>query len=136
MLEKFFTGKPWRTKYTDVVLPDDARSLKKAIENACEEGVDFIFTTGGTGIGPRDITPDVVSSMADRIIPGIMEHIRMKYGEKNPKALLSRSIVGLIGRSHVYTLPGSVKAVKEYMEEILKTLEHCIFMVRGIDVHH
>ncbi len=82
------------------------------------------------------MTPDVVSSMANRIIPGIMEHIRMKYGEKNPKALLSRSIVGLIGRSLVYTLPGSVKAVKEYMEEILKTLEHCIFMVRGIDVHH
>jgi len=91
MLENYFRGKHWHIDCAGVVLPDDPRSLKKAIEKACEEGVDFIFTTGGTGIGSRDITPDVVSSMADRIIPGIMEHIRMKYGEKNPRALLSRS---------------------------------------------
>ena len=135
LLENYFQGKPWRTKFDSIVLPDDPQSLKKEIEKALKEGVDFIFTTGGTGIGPRDITPDVVNSMVDKVIPGIMEYIRIKYGEKNPKALISRSIAGLIGRSFVYTLPGSLKAVKEYMEEILKTIEHCILMLNRIDVH-
>jgi len=136
ILENYFRKKPWRIQCDGIVLPDAPQSLKGEIKKACEEGVDIIFTTGGTGIGQHDITPDVVSSMADRIIPGIMEHIRIKYGEKNPKALLSRSIAGLIGRTFVYTLPGSVKAVREYMEEILKTLEHGIFMLNNIDVHH
>jgi len=136
ILENYFREEPWRTKFNGVVLSDDPQSLKSEIKKACKEGVDFIFTTGGTGIGQRDITPDVVNSLADKIIPGIMEHIRTKYGEKNPKALLSRSIAALIGKTFVYTLPGSVKAVREYMGEILKTLEHCIFMLHNIDVHH
>lgn len=136
MLEFFFHDTQWNIECTRIILPDDERSLRREIEKALDINVDIIITTGGTGIGPRDITPDVVGSLVDKTIPGIMEHIRMKYGEKNPRALLSRSVAGLIGKCIVYTLPGSEKAVKEYMTEILKTMEHCIFMVRGIDVHH
>jgi molybdopterin biosynthesis enzyme MoaB len=64
-----------------------------------------------------------------------MENIRLKYGQNKPNALLSRGTAGVMGESQVYTLPGSVKAVKEYMHEILKTIEHLIFMLHGIDIH-
>jgi molybdopterin biosynthesis enzyme MoaB len=64
-----------------------------------------------------------------------MEHIRMKYGTKNPAALLSRSVAGVLGRGLVYTLPGSVRAVEEYMSEILRSLEHLVLMLHGLDTH-
>ena len=94
-----------------------------------------MITTGGTGIGPRDFTPDVVQSMLDKEIPGLMELIRMKYGQEKPAALLSRSVAGVMGKSLVFTLPGSVRAVSEYMSEILRSLNHMIFMLNGIDLH-
>ena len=95
----------------------------------------MIFTTGGTGIGPRDITPDVVAPMLDRELPGVMEFIRMKHGERLPSALLSRSVAGTIGNMLIYTLPGSVKAVREYTAEILRTLPHSLLMLHGINAH-
>ena len=95
----------------------------------------IIFTTGGTGIGPRDITTDTVRPMLSKEIPGIMEFIRVKYGMEKPNALLSRSLAGIIGKSLIYTLPGSVKAVDEYIDEILKTIDHTVMMQYGIDKH-
>lgn len=134
-LEKHFADRPWNLGCSVMLIPDDAEPLKAAIEKAVADNADVVFTTGGTGIGPRDITPDVVSSMLDKEIPGVMEYIRMKYGEKIPSALLSRSVAGTIGRTQIYTLPGSVKAVKEYTAEILRTLEHAVFMLHGINSH-
>ena len=134
-LDGFFKGTRWHTEVEMMVLPDDAEALEGELESAIEQGVDVIFTTGGTGVGPRDITPDLVTAMADKVIPGIMEHIRLKFGAAKPNALLSRSVAAVIGRTLVYTLPGSVKAVDEYMGEILKTLEHTIHMLHGIDSH-
>ncbi len=96
---------------------------------------DVIFTTGGTGIGKRDITVDTVKSFQFREMPGIMELIRVKYGQEKPNALLSRSVAGIIDDTFVYTLPGSVKAVNEYMVEILKTIDHLFHMRAGIDSH-
>ena len=84
----------------------------------------IIITTGGTGIGPRDITVETVTPMLTKEIPGIMEYIRIRYGTEKPNALLSRGVAGIIGKSLIYTLPGSVRAVEEYMTEILKTLKH------------
>ena len=134
-LESYFMKGRWRTDFEMTIIPDDENSLRKLVDEACGRSVDFIFTTGGTGIGPRDITPDVLNSMFDRTLPGVMEYIRMKFGAGNPKALLSRSIAGVIGDTLVYALPGSVRAVREYCDEILKTAEHCLFMLRGIDSH-
>jgi molybdopterin adenylyltransferase len=116
-----------------ILIGDEKEALKQQIQRS--EGFDVIITTGGTGIGPRDITPDVVNPMLDREIPGIMEFIRTKHGERLPSALLSRSVAGVIGTTLVYTLPGSVKAVREYMDEILRSLEHALQMIRGEDVH-
>ena len=117
------------------LIPDDPHKLEELLHQAKEELVDFVITTGGTGIGPRDFTPDVVKSQLDKEIPGIMEMIRMKYGAEKPAALASRSVAGVMGKSLVFTLPGSVRAVNEYMTEISKSLLHLVYMLHGIDSH-
>ena len=117
------------------VLPDDGDAIREAFLHSVDQGDDILLTTGGTGIGPRDLTPDVIRPLLNKEIPGIMEHIRIKYGAAKPHALLSRSIAGVAGSTLVYVLPGSVKAVNEYMEEILKTLKHLIYMLHGLDMH-
>ncbi|HUX94322.1 MAG TPA: MogA/MoaB family molybdenum cofactor biosynthesis protein [Bacteroidales bacterium] len=116
------------------LIPDDSAVLREKLEEASKQ-YNIIITTGGTGIGPRDITVETVKPLLDKEIPGIMEFIRIKYGSAKPNALLSRGVSGIIGRSLVYTLPGSLKAVEEYMAEILKTVVHLIYMQYGIDTH-
>jgi molybdenum cofactor synthesis domain-containing protein len=123
----------WQCEIRTSVLPDEAVALHAAL--LAKPAADLIITTGGTGIGPRDITPEVVKPLLTKEIPGIMEQIRVKYGMKNPGALLSRGVAGMIGNTLIYTLPGSVKAVHEYMAEIVKTMEHTFCMLYGIDTH-
>ena len=117
------------------LLPDDPTQLQATLKQAIDANTDFIFTTGGTGIGPRDFTPDVVKPLLDKEIPGLMELIRVKYGMEKPNALISRSIAGVAGNSLVFCLPGSVKAINEYMAEILKSLKHMVYMLHGLDAH-
>ena len=135
LLEQFFSSRRWHPRIDAEIQEDSADLLENRLKRAKQEGIDAVFTTGGTGVGPRDITPDVVAALADRQIPGIMEHIRSKYAGTNANALLSRGIVGIIGNMLVYTLPGSVRAVDEYLGEIFKTLEHVILMIHSIDSH-
>lgn len=132
LVEARYEGSRWHLATEYAVVPDDADLIRGALEEAREAEADVIITTGGTGIGPRDVTVDVVEGMADKIVPGIMDHIRLKYGAQKPNALLSRSVCAVMGSSIVYTLPGSVKAVEEYMREIFATLDHMILMLHGI----
>ncbi len=134
LLRDHFAATRWRFDVQGMVLPDDASRLRDMLM-AAAPACDIIVTTGGTGIGPRDITPDVVVDLADRLLPGVMESIRVEFGAKNPGALLSRSVAAVMGRTLVYTLPGSVRAVEEYLGEILKSLEHAICMLHGLDTH-
>lgn len=131
----FFSGIKRLTAIENRLIPDNAEQLTNEIRLAIAKGADVIFTTGGTGIGPRDITPETVRPMLDKEIPGIMELIRVKYGMEKPAALLSRSIAGVSGKTLIYCLPGSVKAVTEYCNEILPTIEHSIYMLEGLDSH-
>jgi molybdopterin adenylyltransferase len=135
LLEVFLSG--WKRPYevTNAVIPDDADALRTHLTRSRDEGVDFVFTTGGTGIGERDITVETTSALLDRQLPGIMELIRVKYGMENPNALLSRGVAGTMGKTLVFTLPGGVRAVGEYLSEITKTLEHALLMLHGIDRH-
>lgn len=135
MLEKYLQKMHVRYRIEQKLIADDDTELKNLLDKAKQENFDFIITTGGTGIGPRDITVETVQDMLDKEIPGIMEMIRMKYGQEKPNALLSRGVAGVMGTSLVYTLPGSMKAVKEYMTEISKTLQHLVYMLHGIDAH-
>ncbi len=132
VLSGFFPGIGWEADYDETIIPDDARRLEKSIRGYLASGKNVIVTTGGTGITVRDITPDVIRPMLDTEIPGIMESIRVKFGKDFPNAVLSRSIAGLIGKTLVYVLPGSPKAAREYAEEIVKTMEHCILMVSDL----
>ena len=117
------------------LIPDNADKLKDLLLQKKQNKIDVIITTGGTGIGKRDITPETVTSLIDKETNGIMDFIRIKYGNEKPNALLSRSVAGIMGDSLVYALPGSVKAVEEYMSEILKVLNHSIFMLNNLDTH-
>lgn len=133
-LSEFLTSLSWSFKIELKLIPDDQRELEMIFGKAGNK-YNLIITTGGTGIGPKDITVETIRPFLLKEIPGIMEFIRVKYGSVNPSALLSRGVAGITGKSLVYTLPGSVKAVKEYMEEILKTFEHTVMMQYGIDKH-
>ena len=123
-------------KPVSAIVPDNYEDIKlKLMQLADKENCCLIFTTGGTGIGPRDISPEVVRSVIKKEVPGIMEHIRLKYGSEKPNALLSRGICGVADKTIIFALPGSVKAVNEYMEEICKSLRHMIYMLHGLDMH-
>jgi molybdenum cofactor synthesis domain-containing protein len=124
----------WKFEITRNLIPDDPAILSGLLNSAGEK-FNLIITTGGTGIGPRDITIETVAPLLSKEIPGIMEFIRIKYGSLKPNALLSRGVAGILNKALIYTLPGSLKAVEEYMEEILKTLKHTVYMQYGIDTH-
>lgn len=134
-LEEHFAPTRWRLATTRRILPDDGEALSRAAREAIADGVDLLFTTGGTGVGPRDVAPDYLRPLLTREIPGIMDHIRLRFGADNPGALLSRSIAGVSERTLVFALPGSVRAVGEYMGEIGKVIEHLLYTVHGIDRH-
>ena len=134
-LENFFSETNRKAEIESTVIADQSELLDNILSVAKKEKYDFVFTTGGTGIGPRDITVDVVKQHIDKEIPGIMDMIRLTYGKEKPQALCSRSVAGLMGESLVFTLPGSVKAVNEYMDEILKSLLHLQNMIHGLDNH-
>ena len=135
MIEEYLSGKRWNSRIDAIVLPDAADKLRDELVMARDKEVDIVITTGGTGVGRRDTTPDVVTSICDKLMPGIMDHIRLKFGEHNPNALLSRAVAGVAGRTLVYTLPGSLRAVEEYMGEITKTMEHLIWITHGMELH-
>jgi molybdenum cofactor synthesis domain-containing protein len=133
-LNEFITSNGWEPSASLAVIPDDVESLRSLITREGKT-CDLIFTTGSTGIGPRDIAPEAIRPLLDKEIPGIMEMIRVKYGMEKHNALLSRSIAGVMGHSLVYALPGSPKAIEEYTGEIFKTLRHSLLMLHSIDSH-
>jgi len=135
ILETYFKSINYPVKIDYSVIGDDKDHLHNLLLKCRDKKIDVVITTGGTGISPRDITPDIVKTLLDKEIPGIMESIRIKYGQEKPAALLSRSVAGVMGHSLVFTLPGSVRAVSEYLEEITKSLKHMIYMLNQIDSH-
>jgi molybdenum cofactor synthesis domain-containing protein len=135
VMEEYFSKQQHQSEIDRMVIPDDARKLHNILLGARDSKIDFIFTTGGTGIGLRDITTDVVLKVLDKEVSGIMDRIRFKYGQENPSAFLSRSVAGVMGLSLVFAIPGSVKAVKEYMTEITPFLQHMLYMLHRIDIH-
>lgn len=134
-LTNLFKKINWRLETENIIIPDNEEGLRALLKNSLEQNFDIIITTGGTGIGLRDITPDVMKPFIQKEIPGIMEMIRWKFGIEKPAALISRAIAGVNGKTLLFALPGSVRAVKEYMGEINKHLEHLIFMVEGMERH-
>ena len=116
-------------KYYDI-LPDEKELIK---EKLIEYGklVDLILTTGGTGLGPRDVTPEATIEVIERQIPGIAEAMRIEGLKKTRRAMLSRAVAGVRGKTLIINLPGSPKAVKENLEIILGVLPHAIEKIKG-----
>ena len=131
-VEAAFAARRYHLKTEYQVVPDDEEAIAEALSVARDAGEDVVITTGGTGIGPRDVTPEAVMRVAEKTVPGIMDHIRLTAGAEKPNALLSRSVCAVSGRTIFYALPGSVKAVEEYLQEIFTTLDHMVAMLHGI----
>ncbi len=114
------------------IVPDEKKSITgKLIQWADKDKVDVILTTGGTGLGPRDVTPEATLSVVDRVAPGFAEAMRAESLKKTPYAMLSRAVVGTRGRCLIINLPGSPKAVRECLETILPALPHAMETLKG-----
>ncbi|PIZ27046.1 MAG: molybdenum cofactor biosynthesis protein, partial [Chloroflexi bacterium CG_4_10_14_0_8_um_filter_46_9] len=96
-----------------------------------EDGVDVIITTGGTGLSPRDVTPEATLSVVDRVVPGFAETMRAESLKKTPMAMLSRAVVGARGSCLIINLPGSPKAVRECLEPVIPALSHAVETLKG-----
>lgn len=114
------------------VLPDDLDILKETMINISDrEKVDLILTTGGTGLSPRDNTPEATRAVIEREVPGLAEAMRMESMKKTNRAMLSRAVAGVRHRTLIINLPGSVKAVRECLEVILPALPHGLEILTG-----
>jgi len=132
LISDFFHKHKMNQELEQIIIPDNKKILRNNINHFLKKDFDLIITTGGTGISPLDITVDTVKKMCTIIIPGIMDNIRIKYSTSNPNSLLSRSIAGAVNRTLIFTLPGSVRASEEYLNEIFIILEHAILMINGL----
>jgi molybdenum cofactor synthesis domain-containing protein len=101
-----------------------------------EPRADLILTTGGTGLAPRDITPEATKRVLEREHPQLVQLIHLRCMTKTPRTFLSRGVAGTIGRTLVINLPGSKKGAVESLEAVLDVLEHAVTMVRGVETDH
>lgn len=116
----------------NTVVPDEQEEIKQALIQAADEmGLDLIMTTGGTGVSPRDVTPDATREVIEREIPGFAEAMRMAGLQKTPHAMISRAVCGVRGNTLIINLPGSPKAVREGLEVILPAISHTIAKIQG-----
>ncbi|HOV81032.1 MAG TPA: MogA/MoaB family molybdenum cofactor biosynthesis protein [Bacillota bacterium] len=114
------------------VLPDDLDVLKETMVDLADRGkVDLILTTGGTGLSPRDNTPEATLAVIDREVPGLAEAMRLESMKKTNRAMLSRAVAGIRHRTLIVNLPGSVKAVRECLGVILPALPHGLEILTG-----
>jgi len=114
------------------VIPDDFDTIKaKLVEFTDLERLDLVLTTGGTGLGPRDNTPDATLAIIDKLVPGIAEVMRMESLKKTNRAMLSRAVAGIRNRTLIINLPGSPKAVQECLSFITPALPHGIAIMKG-----
>ncbi|MEA1961198.1 MAG: MogA/MoaB family molybdenum cofactor biosynthesis protein [Bacillota bacterium] len=124
-------GPEFSVDYYDMI-PDEKQVIIDRLHQLCDEmALDLVLTSGGTGFSPRDVTPDACLEVIEKPVPGIPEAIRSYGMQKTPKAMLSRGVAGLRGKTLIINLPGSVKGVRESMEVILPILPHGIDTLRG-----
>ena len=117
-------------KYT--IVPDEKDEISAALVSLADDyKADIIITTGGTGFAPRDVTPEATESVIERKAPGISEAVRMKSLAVTPKAMLSRAVSGIRGKTLIVNLPGSPKAVRESLEIIMPVFEHAVETMSG-----
>jgi molybdopterin adenylyltransferase len=119
------------------IVPDEMDEIMAAlIEMTDYYQADLILTTGGTGLAPRDITPEATLKVIDRVVPGLAEAMRMISMQKSPKSILSRSVAGIRGKTLIINLPGSPKGVSENLLPIIAELPHALAILTGLEKTH
>ena len=117
------------------IIPDDYEEiLVTLIDWVDRKGIDLIITSGGTGLSPRDVTPEATRAALDREVPGIAEAIRVKGLEHTPRAMLSRAVAGVRRETLIINFPGSLKAVQEAWEVVAPVLDHALEKIKGSEV--
>ncbi|MFZ6016072.1 MAG: MogA/MoaB family molybdenum cofactor biosynthesis protein [Nitrospirota bacterium] len=129
LIEDMLKGIGAEVKYYEI-LPDEKGLIKERLIEYSKE-VELIFTTGGTGLSPRDVTPEATLEVIDRQVPGIAEAMRAEGFKKTARAILSRAVTGVRGRTLIINLPGSPKAIKENLDVILDVIPHAIEKIKG-----
>ncbi len=123
--------RPWGDVVETVIVPDEKDQLALAMQDLVAQGMDAVFTTGGTGMSPRDVTPEATLAVIDRQVPGIAEAIRRETAAATPKAMLSRAVAGISASTLIVNLPGSPKAVAECLAVLTPVLDHALETVGG-----
>ena len=127
---RMLTGATINIDHT-MIIPDEKGQIKEAlIEYADRRKLDLIVTTGGTGVSPRDVTPEATLEVIEREVPGMAEAMRRESTAITPHAMISRAVVGIRGRSLIVNLPGSPKGARENLAVILPTLKHAVEKIR------
>jgi molybdenum cofactor synthesis domain-containing protein len=108
------------------VLPDDRAEIESRLRLASVEGIRLVVTTGGTGLSPRDVTPEATLAVIDKLVPGISELMRAEGLKKTPRAALSRGVAGILQATLIINLPGSVKGVRECLGAVRPILAHAV----------
>jgi molybdenum cofactor synthesis domain-containing protein len=125
------TSLGWTVASTHVV-PDDLSAIQARLAELADAGtVDLILTTGGTGIGPRDVTPEATVAVSGRMIPGFGEQMREAGRRVNPRASLSRAVAGVRGKTIIVNLPGSPKGAVESLDAVAELLPHAVDVLHG-----
>ena len=108
------------------ILPDDRAAIEKRLRAACDEGIRLVVTTGGTGLSPRDVTPEATLAVIEKPVPGISELMRVEGFKSTPRAALSRAVAGIRQSTLIINLPGSVKGVRECLGAVRPILAHAV----------
>ena len=114
-----------------VVVPDEVADVQAAVRDGVAASYDLVVTTGGTGLAPRDITPEAVSALLERPVPGLAEALRQHHRDERPTTILSRAVAGTIGATLVVTLPGSTGAVRDGAAVLGPVVGHAVAQLRG-----
>jgi molybdopterin adenylyltransferase len=119
------------------VVPDEAKVISAKLAEWADGGsVDAIITTGGTGLAPRDVTPEATLAVLDKVVPGLTEATRVQTFSKTPFSTLSRAVAGIRKRCLIINLPGSPKAVRECLEVVLPAIPHALQVLKGEITQH
>jgi len=114
------------------VVPDDMEKIKERLVHMADVlAADIVITTGGTGVSPRDVTPEATAAVVDRQLPGMAEAMRAASVKKTPHAMLSRAVCGIRGRTLIINLPGSPKAARENLAVVLPAIPHAVEKIKG-----
>jgi molybdenum cofactor synthesis domain-containing protein len=117
---------------SEEILPDERTKISERLRVIADSGkTDLILTTGGTGLGPRDVTPEATAEVCERIVPGLAELMRERGRQSTPRAALSRAVAGTRGRALIVNLPGSPKGAVESLDAVAQLLPHAVEVLGG-----